>query len=71
MNLVINGKGVQRTDNLSVTELLVEENIKVPDMVSIEINGSILQRSEFDNTNLKEGDKVELLYFMGGGSGTY
>ncbi len=68
MNLVINGKDVQKKDGMSVTELLSEQKIKVPDMVSIEINGSILQRSEFDNTNLKEGDKVELLYFMGGGS---
>ncbi len=68
MNLVINGKDVQSKDNLSITELLAEQEVKVPDMVSIEINGSILQRSEFDNTNLNEGDKVELLYFMGGGS---
>lgn len=71
MNLVINGKDVRKKDGLSITDLLCEQKIKVPDMVSIEINGSILQRSEFDNTNLKEGDKVELLYFMGGGSGTY
>lgn len=68
MNLVINGKQAQKKDGMSVTELLSEQKVKVPDMVSIEINGNILQRSEFDNTNLKEGDKVELLYFMGGGS---
>ena len=68
MKLVINGKDVQSKDNLSVTELLSEQEVKMPDMVSVEINGSILRRTEFDNTNLKEGDKVEFLYFMGGGS---
>ena len=68
MKLVINGKDTQSKDNLSVTELLAEQEIKVPDMISVEINGSILQRTEFDNTSLKEGDKVEVLYFMGGGN---
>ncbi len=70
MKLVINGKDVQSKDNLGIIELLAEQEVKVPDMVSIEINGSILDRTEFDNTSLKEGDKVEFLYFMGGGNGT-
>jgi sulfur carrier protein len=70
MKLVINGKDTQSKDNLSVTELLAEQKVKMPDTVSVEINGSILRRTEFDNTSLKEGDKVEFLYFMGGGSGT-
>ncbi len=68
MKLVINGKDTQSKDNLSVTELLAEQEIKVPGMISVEINGSILRRTEFDNTSLKEGDKVEVLYFMGGGN---
>ncbi len=68
MKLVINGKDVQSKDNLSITELLAEQQVKMPDMVSVEINGSILRRTEFDNASLKEGDKVEFLYFMGGGS---
>ncbi len=70
MKLVINGKDTQSKDNLSVTKLLAEQKVKMPDTVSVEINGSILRRTEFDNTSLKEGDKVEFLYFMGGGSGT-
>ncbi len=68
MKLVINGKDAQSKDNLSVTELLAEQKVKMPDTVSVEINGSILRRTEFDNTSLKEGDKVEFLYFMGGGN---
>jgi len=70
MKLVINGKDAQSKDNLSVTELLAEQKVKIPDTVSVEINGSILRRTEFDNTSLKEDDKVEFLYFMGGGNGT-
>jgi sulfur carrier protein len=40
----------------------------MPDMVSVELNGEILERSLFESTLLKEGDRVEFLYFMGGGS---
>jgi len=67
MKLVINGEQVQCSDSLMVSQLLVEQNVKMPDMVSVEINGQILRRNEFDATMLKEDDKVEFLYFMGGG----
>ncbi len=68
MKLVINGEEVTSKDGLSVSELLVEQEVKMPEMVSVEINGQILRRPEFDTTALNEGDKVEFLYFMGGGS---
>jgi sulfur carrier protein len=42
----------------------------MPDMVSVELNETVLQRAEFETTRLREGDRVELLYFMGGGRGT-
>ena len=70
MKLVINGEEVTSKDGLNVNEILVEQEVKMPEMVSVEINGQILRRSEFDTTVLNEGDKVEFLYFMGGGSGT-
>jgi len=34
------------------------------------LNETVLQRTEFETTRLREGDHVELLYFMGGGCGT-
>ena len=39
----------------------------MPEMVSVELNGEFLRREVFESTTLKEGDKVEFLYFMGGG----
>jgi sulfur carrier protein len=68
MNLVINGKEINITDGLTVNQLLVQENVQMPDMVSIELNGQILKRTKFEQTSLKNNDKVEFLYFMGGGS---
>ena len=67
MNLVINGKETNIIDGLTVNQLLAQENVQMPDMVSVELNGQILKRTKFDKTVLKDDDKVEFLYFMGGG----
>jgi sulfur carrier protein len=68
MNLVVNDKKIDITDGLTVSELLVKEDVKMPEMVSVELNGQILKRSEFETTKLKDDDQVEFLYYMGGGS---
>ena len=68
MNLVVNGKKTDTNDGLTVSELLVKEDVKMPEMVSVEVNGQILKRSEFETTTLKGNDQVEFLYYMGGGS---
>lgn len=67
MNLAVNGKKRNIADGLTVSQLLIEENVKMPQMVSVELNGRILRRAEFEETILKEDDKIEFLYFMGGG----
>ena len=69
MKLVVNGKETNFNEGLTVSQLLVEQKVKMPDMVSVELNGQILRRAEFEATMLKEDDKVEFLYFMGGGRG--
>ena len=70
MKIVVNGEQVNCNDGLTVDELLVEQKVKMPEMVSVELNGQILRRTEFEETALKYSDKVEFLYFMGGGCGT-
>jgi sulfur carrier protein len=70
MNLVVNGRQVDGKDGLTVNELLAEQNVKMPEMVSVEVNGQILKRHEFEAKPLSEGDKDEFLYFIGGGDGT-
>lgn len=69
MKIKINGKEVDVSGAMSVSDLLVVQKVKMPDMVSVELNGEILERSTFGATTIKENDAVEFLYFMGGGSG--
>ena len=68
MKIVVNGEDFESKDDLTISELLVEQEVKMPEMVSVELNGEILKRSAFEATALTEGDKVEFLYFMGGGT---
>ena len=68
MKLTVNGKDGDLRDALTVTELLIAQSVKMPDMVSVELNGQIVKRSDFEGTVLADGDKVEFLYFMGGGA---
>ena len=70
MKLIVNGKESNLEQGLTVSGLLIAKDVKMPEMVSVELNGQILKRSEFENTALNEGDKVEFLYFMGGGNVT-
>lgn len=67
MKLLINGNEQKVSRSLTIRELLSDVNVADPDMVSVELNGSILRREDFDTVKVREGDAVEFLYFMGGG----
>lgn len=68
MDIRINGEPAELGGEMTVTQLLVERKVRMPDMVSVELNGDILNRGSFESTTIKDGDRVEFLYFMGGGS---
>ena len=67
MMVQINGESTDLGSEMTVTELLADQKVKMPDMVSVELNGDILDRTAFESTTIKDGDKIEFLYFMGGG----
>ncbi len=71
MKLIVNGEEAGFGNSLTVGELLTIQKVKMPEMVSVELNGRILRQSEFNTTALNDGDKVEFLYFMGGGRATH
>ena len=69
MKLTINGAEETLNENhLSVARLLEIRKVESPDMVTVELNGSFLDRKNFATTMVRDGDQVEFLYFMGGGS---
>ena len=68
MKIKINGEEeVVEKESVTISDLLALKNVKMPEMVSVEHNGEMLERDNFSNTSVSEGDEVEFLYFMGGG----
>ena len=61
MKHVVNGQDGDFNNGLMVSRLLLVNEVKMTEMVSVEINGHILKRNEFEETVLEEGDKVEFL----------
>jgi thiamine biosynthesis protein ThiS len=68
MLLHINGEQRDFPDGLTVAALVAQLGMK-PDRVAVELNLEIVPRSAWDNTTLKSGDKLEVVHFVGGGSG--
>ena len=66
MQIEVNGQPRQVPDGSTVLTLLGESGLK-PQNVAVELNRRIL-RSERYGEPLKEGDKVEIVTFVGGGA---
>jgi sulfur carrier protein len=49
-------------------DLIKTNNVEQPEMVSVQVNGEFVVREDFNIKQINEGDEVEFLYFMGGGS---
>ena len=54
-------------DGLTLPELIAQENVEMPEYVTVSINEEFVASEDKESTVLKEGDNVEFLYFMGGG----
>ncbi|WP_238339227.1 sulfur carrier protein ThiS [Candidatus Manganitrophus noduliformans] len=68
MRVKINGKQ-EEVQETTLLDLLKAKKIE-PRMVTVELNAKMVDRSSLDQTRIQEGDEIEFLFFMGGGSGT-
>ena len=66
--IYVNGDAQEVSLPLNVSELIKQNNVQQPEMVSVQVNEEFAEREDWDSIQLKEGDKVDFLYFMGGGS---
>jgi sulfur carrier protein len=65
MQVKINGKP-EEVSGGTVLDLLQAKKIE-PQMVAVEVNDTMLDRNHLATTNLSDGDRVEFLFYMGGG----
>jgi len=67
VNIIINGKSETIEKIISIEELLKEKKIERPETVVVEINDEVLKRALYTTTLIHENDRIEMIYFMGGG----
>ncbi|MEQ1573393.1 MAG: sulfur carrier protein ThiS [Vicinamibacterales bacterium] len=66
MHITLNGDPYELDQPVTVAELLAKLEID-PRRVAIEYNLSLLKRLAFGQTILDEGDRLEIVNFVGGG----
>jgi thiamine biosynthesis protein ThiS len=68
MKIIVNGKEMNISERFNIIQLLAQLGIQ-PGRVVVERNESeIISRSKFEEVFLCDGDKLEILNFVGGGS---
>ncbi len=66
MTITLNGEKKIIPDGVTVRGLLEHLNIQ-RQRVAVELNETIVKKDAYDSTQIKEGDSLEVVSFMGGG----
>jgi len=67
MNLVINGDKVEVPNRVETVDNLLQHFDLEQKVVIVEWNEMILEKAFYQETMLSNGDKIELVHFVGGG----
>lgn len=68
MKVIINGKETVFKNKVTVKELLENGYVEMQEYVTVQLNDTIISRDDYKSSFIKDGDVVEFLYYMGGGS---
>jgi thiamine biosynthesis protein ThiS len=66
MQLIVNGEPFETPHTETIADLLRELGIE-PGRIAIEVNLSIIKKSAYHTFKLHDGDKIEIVNFVGGG----
>ena len=66
MHVLVNGEKKEFADGLSLEQLVNE--LMLPGVrIAIEVNGTVVRRGDWTEATLNDGDRVEIVHFVGGG----
>lgn len=66
--IIVNDEKQKVTLPFTLAELIKINKVFQPEMVTIQVNEDFVEREDYEKIQLKEGDRVDFLYFMGGGA---
>lgn len=64
--ITVNGKQIQLTSEMSVADYLEQNKYQI-NRIAVEMNEEILPKYSYSETMLKDGDRLEVVTFVGGG----
>ena len=66
IKITVNGKQMQIIPKFTLKSLITK--LKMPlNKIAIELNKKIIDKNRISKIQLKKGDKIEIVHFMGGG----
>jgi thiamine biosynthesis protein ThiS len=66
LTIIVNGKQTEITEGSGISDLLRSLGLDT-ERVAVELNRRIVRRADWGSTSFSEGDKVEIVHFVGGG----
>jgi len=66
ITIFLNGKKEEIEEGMTISKILEARKIR-PEVVTVELNEQIIERSKYPKVSLKANDKLEFVYYMGGG----
>jgi thiamine biosynthesis protein ThiS len=69
MQVQINGEMRELNHKQIVLAELVRELDLAPQRIAVEVNKRIVRRAEWEQTTINDGDRIEIVHFVGGGRG--
>jgi len=62
----VNGEDKELTEGTLLSELLTQLSLPVQ-RIAVEHNRTVVRRADWEGIVLREGDRVEIVHFVGGG----
>jgi thiamine biosynthesis protein ThiS len=66
LTVIVNGNQIVVAEGSGIRELIKSLDLN-PERVAVEVNRKIVRRANWDSTTISEGDRVEIVHFVGGG----
>ena len=66
LTIVVNGNQTEIAQGTAIIDLVKAFDLST-ERVAVELNKRIVRRADWGSTTISEGDKVEIVHFVGGG----
>jgi len=67
LRVYVNGEAKELSDHISLAELITQLNLPAG-RIAVELNRNVVRRNDWSTTMLADGDSLEIVHFVGGGS---